>query len=77
MLYIINGEYYMLRNREYVSVDINLSGNEFSITPNRNKVIESSGNVKVKSVLMDDVIKELKNKQTPKEESGHKKKYNI
>ena len=60
MLYRINNKYYMLRNREYVKVDLKLDNNELSIKPDRNNVIEANENIKVENVLIDDVIKELK-----------------
>jgi len=60
MLYRINNKYYMLRNREYVKVDLKLDNNELSIKPDRNNVIEANENIKVENVLIDDIIKELK-----------------
>ena len=46
MLYKINGEYYMLRNREYIKVDIKLEDNNLIIKPDRTNVIEDNGNIK-------------------------------
>lgn len=60
MLYVINGKYYMLRNREYVQVDVELKDNELSIKPNRENVIEINDDVKAKSVLTDELIENLK-----------------
>lgn len=60
MLYVIDGKYYMLRNREYVKVDTELKGNELSIKPDRNNVIEANDSVKAKGVLIDEVIKKMK-----------------
>lgn len=65
MLYLINGKYYMLRNREYVMVETELVNNEFHIKPNRKDVIEANDSVKAKGVLIDDIIKEKK-KPLPK-----------
>jgi len=58
MLYVIDGKYYMLRNREYVKVDTELKGNELSIKPDRKSVIEANESVKARGVLIDDIIKE-------------------
>lgn len=77
MLYIINGKYYMLRNREYVSVDVKLSDNAIDIKPNRDSVIEPTNEIKVKSVSIDDVIKKLKKEEFQKEVPESKKKYNM
>lgn len=64
MLYQKDGKYYMLRNREYIEVEVTLKDNELNIKPSKNRnVIENDGNVKVKGVLINDVIKEL---QKPK-----------
>lgn len=64
MLYLINNDYYMFRNREYVKVDIELKNNELSIKPNRKEVIEANDNVKAKGVLIDKIIKDLKSKES-------------
>lgn len=77
MLYIINGKYYMLRNREYVAVDIELKENELSIKPNRHDVIEYTKDLKVRHILIDDVIKKLQKQEFKKESSEPKKKYNM
>lgn len=69
MLYLINGKYYMLRNREYVRVDIELKGKELSIKPDRNEVIEANDSIQVKGVMIDDVIKEKK-KSLPDKKFG-------
>lgn len=58
MLYVIDGKYYMLRNREYVKVDTELKGNELSIKPDRKSVIEANESIKARGVLIDDIIKE-------------------
>ena len=64
MLYQKDGKYYMLRNREYIEVEVTLKDNELNIKPSKNRnVIENDGNVKIKGVLIDEVIKEL---QKPK-----------
>lgn len=65
MLYLINGEYYMYRNREYIKVDVELKNNGLNIKPDRDDVIEDNGNVKAKSITVDSLIKEMK-----KEKSG-------
>lgn len=63
MLYLIDNEYYMLRNREYVKVDIDLKNGELSIKPNRQYVVEANNDVKARGVLIEDIIKSLKNKK--------------
>ena len=60
MLYVIDGKYYMLRNREYVKVNTELKGNELSIKPDRKSVIEANESIKARGVLIDDIIKEKK-----------------
>ena len=75
MLYIINGKYYMLRNREYVQVDVELKNNELSIKPNRGYDIEINDNVKAKSILTDELIKNLK-EDSNKEEYLKSSTYN-
>lgn len=78
MLYKINGKYYMLRNREYVEVDVKLENNEFSIKPNRNHVIEDN-NVVAKGVLIEQIIKDLSknNEHNDNSDTKSKKKYDI
>lgn len=76
MLYVINGKYYMLRNREYVKVDLKLDDNELSIKPDRTDVIEKNNDIKVKKVLIDDIIRELKNgKSSLSRDSENRNKY--
>ena len=78
MLYLIKDKYYMLRNREYVQVDITLEGNEFSIKPNREHVIELNSNVKAKEVLVDKVMEEFKKKnQSNHNDSEQNNKYGM
>ena len=77
MLYIIDGRYYMLRNREYVSVDVKLSDNAIDIKPNRDSVIEPTNEIKVKGISIDDVIKKIKKQEFQKEVPESKKKYNM
>lgn len=76
MLYVINGKYYMLRNREYVKVDLKLDDNELSIKPDRTDVIEKNNDIKVKKVLIDDIVRELKNgKSSLSRDSENRNKY--
>lgn len=77
MLYIINGKYYMLRNREYVAVDVKLADNELVIKPDRENVIERTDDLKVRNILIDDVIKKLKKQDFKNETVESKKKYNM
>ena len=81
MLYIINNEYYMLRNREYVLVNVELKDNELIIKPNRSKVIEANSDKSFNGVMIDDIIKKLQNKKHSEERLEnikHKKKqYNM
>lgn len=78
MLYKINGKYYMLRNREYVEVDIKLENNELNIKPKRENVIENN-NVVAKGILIEQIIKDLsKNKEhNDNSDTKSKKKYDI
>lgn len=77
MLYIINGKYYMLRNREYVAVNVKLTDNELSIAPDRKDVIEYTKDLKVRHILIDDIIKKLKKEGFKKESTETNKKYNM
>lgn len=77
MLYIINGKYYMLRNGEYVAVDVKLTDNELVIKPDRENVIERTNDLKVRNILIDDVIKKLKKQDFKNETVESKKKYNM
>ena len=77
MLYIINGKYYMLRNREYVAVNVKLTDNELVIKPDRENVIERTNDLKVRNILIDDVIKKLKKQDFKNETVESKKKYNM
>lgn len=78
MLYKINGKYYMLRNREYVEVDIKLENNELNIKPKRENVIENN-NVVAKGILIEQIIKDLSKNKEHNDNSGtkSKKKYDI
>lgn len=78
MLYLINDKYYMLRNREYVKVDVKLQDSELSIKPDRSDVIEVNGNVKAKGVLVDNIIKDLQNKESShNRDNSRKNKYDM
>lgn len=77
MLYIIDGKYYMLRNREYVQADVELNNNEIHIKPNRNNTIETNSNIKVTSISIEDVIKKLKKEDSSNDSKNNKHKYNI
>lgn len=75
MLYKINGEYYMLRNREYIKVDIKLEDNNLIIKPDRTNVIEDNGNIKAKGVLIDTIGEELKKSKQSLDTFERKNKY--
>jgi len=62
MLYLIKDNYYMLRNREYVRVDVELKEGQLIIKPDRRYVIENNDNVHVKGIMIDDIVKELQKK---------------
>lgn len=72
MLYIINGKYYMLRNREYVHVNVELANGELNIRPDREDVMEVNDKIKARGVLIDKVISDLK-----KETSKKSNKYDM
>lgn len=78
MLYKINGKYYMLRNREYVEVDIKLENNELNIKPKRENVIENN-NIVAKGILIEQIIKDLSKNEEHNDNSDtkSKKKYDI
>lgn len=78
MLYLINDKYYMLRNREYVKVDVKLRDSELIIKPDRSDVIEVNDNVKAKGVLVDNIIKDLQNKESShNRDNSRKNKYDM
>lgn len=78
MLYLIDNKYYMLRNREYVKVDVELLDGELSIKPNRSDVIEVNDGVKAKSVLIDKIIEDLKYRSSYTDPNDKpRKKYNM
>ena len=78
MLYLINDKYYMLRNREYVRVGVELRSGELSIKPDRSDVIEINDNVKAKGVLVDNIIKDLQNKESShNRDNSRKNKYDM
>lgn len=79
MLYLIDDKYYMLRNREYVKVNVELQNGELSIRPDRSDVIEANDNVKIKSISIDNLIKTLKSKESLYNNSNDKprKKYDM
>lgn len=78
MLYLINDKYYMLRNREYVKVDVRLRDSELIIKPDRSDVIEVNDNVKAKGVLVDNIIKDLQNKESShNKDNSRKNKYDM
>lgn len=78
MLYKINDKYYMLRNREYVEVDIELKDNEFNVKPKRENVIEVNDNVKAKGILINKLIEDLKKKgKNSNSDNNARSKYNM
>lgn len=79
MLYLKDDKYYMLRNREYVKVSVELSNGELSIKPDRSDVIEANDNVKVKSIKIEDVIEKLKdeNNRYDTQNNTRRKKYDM
>lgn len=78
MLYKINDKYYMLRNREYIEVDIELKDNEFNVKPKRENVIEVNDNVKAKGILIDKIIEDLKkNGKNSDSDNKPRSKYNM
>lgn len=78
MLYKINDKYYMLRNREYIEVDIELKDNEFNVKPKRENVIEVNDSVKAKGILIDKIIEDLKkNGKNSDSDNKPRSKYNM
>lgn len=78
MLFKIGDKYYMLRNREYVEVDIELKDNELNITPKRENVIEVNNNIKARGISIEKMIEDLKNKDKPSDSANKtRSKYNM
>lgn len=70
MIYKIDNDYYIYRDRKYIKIIAKLDKDEVSLTPD-NTFIEDNGNVNAKTVAIDDIKKDLQ-KSNDKEISRNK-----
>lgn len=63
MIYKIDNDYYIYRDRKYIKIIAKLDGDEVSLVPDtNNKFIEDNGNVKAKNITINDIKKDLQEK---------------
>jgi hypothetical protein len=63
MIYKIDSDYYIYRDRKYIKIIAKLDGDEVSLVPDtNNKFIEDNGNVKAKNITINDIKKDLQEK---------------
>lgn len=70
MIYKIDNDYYIYRDRKYIKIIAKLDKDEVSLTPD-NTFIEDNGNVNAKTIAIDDIKKDLQ-KSNNKEISRNK-----
>lgn len=67
MLYEINGKYYILVEKKYISVNFDIKDNNVILVSNRKDYIEKTNKVKVKAQPFNDEFKKsIKEKHTKK-----------
>lgn len=78
MIYKIDNDYYIYRDRKYIKIIAKLDKDEVSLTPNSdNEFIEDNGDIKAKNITIDDIKKDLQEKANDNEETIRSKyKYN-
>lgn len=59
MIYKIDNDYYIYRDRKYIKIIAKLDKDEVSFAPDDNTFIEDNGNVKAKTITIDDIKKDL------------------
>lgn len=70
MIYKIDNDYYIYRDRKYIKIIAKLDKDEVSLTPD-NTFIEDNGDVNAKTITIDDIKKDLQ-KSNNKETSRNK-----
>ena len=78
MIYKIDNDYYIYRDRKYIKIIAKLDKDEVSLTPNSdNEFIEDNGDIKAKNVTIDDIKKDLQEEANDNKEIIRSKyKYN-
>lgn len=71
MIYKIDNDYYIYRDRKYIKIKAELNGEEVSLVPDINTFIEDNNNVDAKAITIDDIKKDLQ-----EEAKRSKYKYN-
>lgn len=71
MIYKIDNDYYIYRDRKYIKIIAKLDGDEVSLAPDNNEFIEDNGDIKAKNMTIDDIKKDLQ-KSNNKETSRNK-----
>ena len=67
MIYKINDDYYIYRDRKYIKITAKLENEEVSLVPDMNTFIEDN-NVSVKEISINDIQKELQEKNKKKDD---------
>lgn len=70
MIYKIDNDYYIYRDRKYIKIIAKLDKDEVSLTPD-STFIEDNGDVNAKTITIDDIKKDLQ-KSNNKEISRNK-----
>ena len=71
MIYKIDNDYYIYRDRKYIKIIAKLDKDEVSLAPDNNEFIEDNGDIKAKNMTIDDIKKDLQ-KSNNKETSRNK-----
>lgn len=67
MIYKIKNDYYIYRDRKYIKIKADLNNGEVLLVPDMNTFIEDNNNVDAKQITIDDVKKDLQEKNNNKE----------
>lgn len=67
MIYKIKSDYYIYRDRKYIKIKADLNNGEVLLVPDMNTFIEDNNNVDAKQMTIDDVKKDLQEKNNNKE----------
>ena len=67
MIYKIKNDYYIYRDRKYIRIKADLNNGEVLLVPDMNTFIEDNNNVDAKEMTIDDVKKDLQEKNNNKE----------
>lgn len=67
MIYKIKNDYYIYRDRKYIKIKADLNNGEVLLVPDMNTFIEDNNNVDAKQMTIDDVKKDLQEKNNNKE----------